>query len=163
MIVVAHVTKHYDWEPVPQGVTVTQKDLAAGKAKPAIDGRMLMRVKRDRETHVMVTLPEHEIIAEVVHGAVRDKVQHTRSQAVALYLSRRVMEHFAHPTWMRSFEVSGDGPDEALLRATLVRYTDAGLIEDESVEDLVEAYMTEHTNEDVASHLVAHFGVKETA
>jgi len=138
MRVIVHVNKFYDWVPVPADVTVTQADITSEKVKPASGGGWLMKVTQNQPTHTHVQLPEGEIIAKIIHDKCRPEGGRTltRQQAVAFYLSENVMPHHAHRSFITSFEVEDDGPDEALMRSMLARHTVSGT---ETVEACVAA------------------------
>jgi len=157
MRIVIHVHTYYDWEPVPTDVQVTEADIKARRVKPASNGGWVMRVTKKGDTHTQINLPEHQIAALIVEGIIRDKVVHSRADAIAHYLSRHVMPHHAHRNWMKAVETDDDGPDAVQFRALIDRHVEAGNIESEDVDGLVEAYLrpAEH-----ARHISNHFGIK---
>ncbi len=159
MRIVIHVSKYYDWEPVPAGVAVTDADKVAGRVKPSVNGGWVMRVTKSGNTHTEIQMPEHQVHACALESHLRDKVVLTRAQAVAKYVARDVMPHHAHRSWMTKVETHDDGPDEALFRAAIKRMADVGKIEPEDIESLVAAYLTPA---DHAAHLTQHFGIKVT-
>jgi hypothetical protein len=163
MIVVVHVHTHYDWEPVPPDVTVTEADIAARKVKPGVGGAWLMRITRKNATHTTVQIPESEIVSFIVAEMVRDKRVITRKEAAAGYLARHTMPHHAHPKWFTRIEVHGDQPDAALLHAEVARHVAAGNIEAESVEDMVAAYLEPVDDATHVAHMRKHFGIKEAS
>jgi len=121
MRIVAHVSKFYDWTPVPSDVTVTQADITAERVKPASGGGWLMKVTKSVPTHTVATIPEEQVIAKIIHDKCRPEGGRTltRQQAVAFYMSENVMPHHAHKTFITKFEVDDDGPDEKMFRAQL--------------------------------------------
>lgn len=173
MKIVAHVNKFYDWAPVPADVQVTDADVKAMRVKSSGGGGWLMRVTREVPTHTDIQLPESQIIALIIEGIIRDKVALTRRQAVSTYMARHVMPHHAHKSWMTGFEVSDDGPDEALFTAKVTELSQAlnasgnPIIDPLDIPELLEAYMEpfdadEHDNhaEAHAAHMCKHFNVK---
>lgn len=165
MRITVHLNRYYDWDPVPDGVQVTEADLASKRAKPANGGGYLMRVAKDAPvgaTHTTVMLPEHELCAMIIADAIRDhRTDHTRSSAVANYLARHTMPHHAHRSWIEAIEVEDDAPDEALIRKMLKPHVDAGHIEVDDIEAILKSYLTPLDNDGHADHLHAHFGVKK--
>lgn len=160
MRIVVHVSKYYDWEPLPAGVEPTESDVRALRVKPALDGRWLMRVTRAAETHTTVLLPEHEIVKSAIADKVRNGETLTRHEVVARYLASRVMPHHAHRSWFTRIEVEDDGPSAELHAEHAQRHVDAGHIEMEDVADMLGAYMVPKTPTELAEHLHAHFGVR---
>ena len=65
MHIAVKVSKFYDWEPVPVGVSVTPQDIASEKVKPNAAGGYLMKVTKTPPggTVTEVKLPEEQIIA----------------------------------------------------------------------------------------------------
>lgn len=159
MIVVIHLGKYYDWEPTPVGVVPEQADLLAKRVKPGHNGGWLMRVPKIGETHTTISLPEAQIVHLTMQEMIRDRRTLTRSQAVNLYLSRQVMPHHAHRSWMKRVEVDDDGPDEALFRSMIAKHVDAGNLEAEDVEDMVVAYLAPSSHKE---SITTHFGIKES-
>ena|SRR5277367_3433398 len=166
MRIVAHHSKFYDWEPVPDDVKVTVADLASGKAKPMARGAgYLMKVTKELPTHTEIMLPEAQVIAKIIDDKTRPSGGRTlsRKDAVAFYLSEHVMPNHAHRTWVTKFEVQDDGPDEKLARAMLGEHVTAGNIEASDLEAHVAAYMEKTSNADHGMHLTTHFKVKGAA
>lgn len=168
MQIVIHVDSHYDWEPVPPGTTVTEKDIAARRVKPAADGRWLMRVKRAVKTHTTVGLPEQQIIAYIIGEAVRSRAVLTRKEAVAQYIARHVLPHHAHRKWVERVEVADSGPEpelfDKLIAPHLENLQSAYLDDDsEDVDDVAAlrtAYLEDAEPQDHADHVAAHLGAK---
>ncbi len=166
MRIVAHVSKFYDWEPIPADVKITTADIAAGKVKPSLSGGYLARVTKNLPTQVEIMLPEEQIIAKIIHDKTRAEGGRTltRSQAIAFYLSENVLPHHAHRSWLTKFELHDtDGPDEEMLLAMLAPHTcPQGADKDVAPNIMpseVAAHVTAYTeNADTADH-IAHLGV----
>ena len=161
MRIVAHVSKFYDWMPVPADVVVSKADKAAGRVKLGNDGQWLMRVPREMKSHVQINLPEHQIVAKIIHDKCRPEGGRTltRKQAVAFYLSEHVMPQQAHRSWITSFEVHDDGPDEALARAMLAPHVQDGTIDTKDVDAHIAAYIESADAEAHVAHLATHFKI----
>lgn len=173
MHITVKVSKFYDWEPLPAGTkTPTDADIRARRVKPSNTGGWLMRVTKELASETSVRLPESQLIALIIQDNIRDKLAHTRTEALAHYLARHVMPHHADRQWMEAFDVHDDGPSRELFEAKLDEQIKAGNIEELDRERLVEAYMrplskdlaeptvaqrAEHHGE----HLHKHFGVKK--
>lgn len=173
MRIVVHVNSFYDWERVPDGVEVTDKDLALGRAKKDQHGNFVMRVIRRGDTHTTIAMPENQLIAEIVDHFIHKHVALTRGEAAAMHVARVMVDH-AHRKWMMHFEFQDDGPDEVLFRQVLeahanpaTTHPETGLplvdprptISEEDIPDLVDAYLTPVTHEEHAEHHHAHFRV----
>jgi hypothetical protein len=147
MHVVAYVSAHYDHEPVPRDFDTSTDEfkagLASGLVKVAAKGGYVVRVKRTRETHVTMAIPESEIAHRVLHHALPQNGSRivSRRAALADYVAVRVLPEHAHPTHLVRFEVHDDGPDEAGFRAFLAPYLTA--IHARSGEPIVPAAMLE--------------------
>lgn len=174
MHVVAHLKGHYDQAPLPEGVTPTNADIAAGKVKMKRDGSgWTMRVRRERETHNFTSIPELEIIKHAIALAMprRGRQMLTRKQVVADYLATQpYVDAFEHSD-ITSFEVHDDtGPDEALFRETVAPYlvatsptSDTPLIPPESLERFVALYLEAADTSAHVDHLHQRFGVAKKA
>jgi len=121
MRVIVHLSKFYDWVPVPADVTVTTSDIQAERVKPASGGGWLMKVTKEATTHTQINLGEHQVIAKIIHEKTRPEGGRTftRRQAVAFYLAENVMPHHAHRLWFTDIKVHDDGPDLALFRSMM--------------------------------------------
>jgi hypothetical protein len=161
MIINVTVSGYYDWEPLPDSVEPTEQDIKKQIVKPSGNGGWLARIKRTGETHTTVSLPEGELAAQIVRDAIKEKVVRTRSEGAALYLSRHVMQHHAHKSWMRGFEISDDGPDVAMFEKLVDEHIAAGNLEDEDKSALMVAYAEPLDANDHTDHLHVHFGVKK--
>jgi hypothetical protein len=163
MRIIAHHTKFYDWEVVPNDVKVTQSDISSGKVMPGRDGGWKMRVTKEPAggTHTQINLPEHEIVSKIIEEKLRNGTTITRKQAVAMYLAQYVLPNHTHRSWLSSFEVNDDGPHEETLRSELNRHINAGNIDAGDVESHLLAYLEPV---DVAGHvnnLHKHFRVNK--
>lgn len=164
MRIVIHVDKHYDWEPVPDGVQVTKQDVDSLRVKPGAGGQMMMRVTKERTTYTEIMLAEQSLVDMILRGTIREGIPlMTRRQAVTTMLAREVMPHHAHRSWMQHAEVHDDGPDEKLFRSLVQRQIDAGNIDAEELEPMVAAYMEPATADDHRDHLHKHFRMKGVA
>ena len=127
MHLTVHSTKFYDWMPVPDNAKVTDLDIKAERVKPAGGGGWLMKVTKAPEggTFTMVTMPEGQIIAKIIHDKTRPEGGRTltRAEALAFYLSENVMPQHAHRSWITKVEIHDDGPDENMIRAMLAPHT----------------------------------------
>lgn len=166
MRIVVHVSGYYDWEPLPDGVEVTDADIKARRVKPATSGTgggWLMRVAKKGETHTEVCLPEEELIALLLQDAIRERQIQTRSEGVAKYLARHVMPHHAHRTWMDDFEVQDDGSNEAHFAKLIDEHVAAGTLEPEDKDAMLAAYREPVQAGHHEAHLQNHFGAKKRA
>jgi hypothetical protein len=164
MRVTIHSSGFYDWEPVPADVEVKPADVKAKRVKPTANGGWLMRVERTGDTHTDVALPENQLIAQIVQEMVRDHQPRTRRDAVNLLLSRHVMPHHAHKSWMRKVECHDDGPDEKMFADMVDVQVKAGNISPHDLEEMTKLYCAEdHAPEErhavSARSIAAHFGV----
>lgn len=139
MRIVVQVKAFYDWEPLPDDVKPTEKDIKAGKVRPGARGSYLMRVKKIHDTHTTATISEEGIIRMIIHEAMPQQGSQylTRQEAVGLLMARNIMPHHAHPSFMKSFEVDDDGPDEKLFMKLVEPYVMA--IHEASGEPLIAA------------------------
>ena len=173
MRVVIHVTKYYDWEPVPKDVIVTPADIAAGKVMPDSSGKeyrmKVLKVPPGGLTQRTCTIDELTIIKKIVHEkseVKRARRTFSRKEAVAHVIQDHLLDDMDWG-WIKKIEVHDDGPDEALCRTTLHPYTVAPharregmIIPPETVEDHVKAYMEAATADDHVAHLHNHYGVR---
>src|SRR6266446_986514 len=136
MNIVVYLNGFYDWEPVPEEVTVTDADVIAKRVKPSSSGGWLMRVSKKQDTYTQIGLGEADICTLIIGDKVRDRVTLTRNQAVARYLARHVMPHHAHKNWMKSFEVSDNGPNLDLFKKIVNSHVEAGNIDLEDIEEM---------------------------
>jgi hypothetical protein len=173
MRIVVHVSKHYDWEQVPDDVVVTKAHYDRGLAMPGVNGGHRMRVERTNDTHNMTLLKEADIIGMIIYAYTENNkcgVILTRHEAVAHFLTRMTYPTQVHRSHMEHFEVEDDtGPDEAAFRAALAPHLVAKHgsapgpnIEPGDLEEMVKAYMTPMEESDHADHLHAHFKVPKT-
>lgn len=173
MRVIVNVSKYYDWVPVPPDVKVTEADVKAGRVRPAANSTgYLMRVTKTGDTHTMCSVAESTIIALIIHEAMpqQGNQQISRKEAVGLLMARNIMPYHAHRSFMKSFEVDDDGPDEKLFRASIAPYVEAlheasgtPLIDPSEVEGLVSKYMERAAASDHVDHLHTRFNVKKTS
>ena len=122
MIVVVHHRQHYDWEPIPKGVELSEAEKTSDHVKPAANGGWLMRVTKYIDSHTTIQIPESNIVHTLFHRDVRG-LKLTRKQAVALHISQYVLPHHTHPRWVTDIAVHDDGPDETVARALLAPHT----------------------------------------
>jgi len=167
MRIVIHVSKFYDWALVPAGVEVTQKDIDGGKVKPSnvLDaaGKPLwqMQVTKTADTHTAISVPEGQVIAQIIKYAIREREILTRKEAIAKQLKNDVMPECAHRSWMHLVEVEGDqGPDLDLLREMIAPHVASGKIKELDVPEIEAAYLTPETHDDHAEHLHKTFKIK---
>lgn len=172
MRIVVHVSKFYDWRPVPPDVKVTEKDVKAGRVKPDANGSgYLMRVTRAEKSHTFIGVSEAEIVNRIVFNLMPQNggIALSRKEAVHELLAKRVMPEHAHPSHMTGFEVHDDaGPDVALFRSIVSRYTTAlsdrtgePLIDPARLDELAAKYAEPATEQDHVDHLHAKFGVRK--
>ena len=181
-----HVRAYNDWQPVPEGLKVTEQDVASGRAKPATNGGHVMRVPIAEETVVHAQITEAEIIAQIVHAYVDKGKQGlilTRHEAVAQHLGTSVVPHWTNRKHIKFVMVHDDGPSEELFLATIKPHLEADHgrapgknIDAEDVPEMLEAYLTPFDSEDadhphveglakdhghgIRAHVHAHFKVK---
>jgi hypothetical protein len=172
MRVTVNVDKYYDWVPVPADVTVTDADIKASRVRPAANGGYLMRVTKTADTHTTCSIDEDTIIALIIHEAMpqQGSMQLSRKEAIGLLLARNIMPHHAHRSFMKSFEVDDDGPDEAAFKVKVSPYTLAiheasgqPLIDPSEFDGLLAKYMEKTAPADHVEHLHARFNVKKGA
>lgn len=129
MIVVAHIRKFYDWDPVPKGTVVTEQDIAAGKVMPGRDGGYRMRVVKvppGGMTTRTVQITEAAILAKIIEektSILKAGRTLTRKDAIAAILAEHAFPDHVEIEWLSKFEVHDDGPHEELARATLTPHT----------------------------------------
>lgn len=168
MRIVAHLTKFYDWEPVPADVKVTQQDIASGKVKPDAAGAWKMKVTKEPVggTTGEIMVPEEQIIAKVIHDRTRPEGGRvlSRKEAVAFYVAEDVMPHFGQRSWVKKFEVHDtEKPDEQLLRTMLAPHVADGNIPSEDIESHVKAYLAPASPDEHVAQLTKHFKIKAVA
>lgn len=173
MHITVTVDQHYDWEPVPPETEVTPQDVSAGRVRPGQRaGTYDMRVQRKVDTHTFIALNEETIIATIVHAYTEHGkcgVMLTRAEAIARHLSTVVMPNWAHPKWMKGFEIHDDaGPNEAMIRRMVAPHllADHGRapgknIEPSDLEEMVATYMQKADTAHHVDHLHKHFKVKQ--
>jgi hypothetical protein len=182
MRVFVHLTKFYDWEPVPADVEVKPSDIAAGLILPGRDGGYRMRVTRTnpndgldfgREGHIS----EGHIIQKIIEERCdirRAGRIFTRKQAVAQCLVEHILMSAnrieAQASWITRIDVHDSGLDEALFLSMLAPHHDAeharrggkNIDQSDLAAHLV-AYLEPATAADHVAHLHAHFNVKAVA
>jgi hypothetical protein len=142
MQVVMHVNAYYEWEPVPDDVTVTQDDIDARRVKPAQNGKWLMKVEKDGPTYSTFNVPEDDLHQTLVNEMARGAKQPmTREQLAHRFVTLHQLHHEAHPSAVQEVEVHDDGPDEAGLRALLDTHVKCKNIRAADVERLVAKYL----------------------
>lgn len=121
MHVVAHLSKFYDWVPVPEDVKVTPADIAAERVRPAANGGYRMRVTKKGPTYLTVHLSEEQICAKIIHEKCRPEGGRvlTRKQAIAFYVGENHLPIHAKREWITKIEVDDDGPEPELLASML--------------------------------------------
>lgn len=175
MHVVLHLTKFYDWEPIPRDVTVTPQDIASGKVKPGRDGGMMARVVKvpaGGTTPLTCSINEATLIAKIVQEKADPKRAgrtFSRKQAVAHLIQEDILPSQAEWEWVASIEVHDDGPDAALMASTLASHAQtphgrrAGMIIPlEHVDEHHRVYAEPADSAAHAAHLRQHFGVGRT-
>lgn len=193
MRVIAHHSKFFNWEPVPEGTEVTKADQDAGRVRiGARDGEWLMKVTREPKggTHTLVCLNEETIVQQIIFEKCRPAGGRTltRREAVATLLHEQFFAHNArdpktHRVWITRFEVECDGgPDETLFRTVFADHMVAeaervqksgGAVTDDHAKDPnihpddfeahLKAYLEPTTDKDHVAHLNSHFKVKAVA
>lgn len=152
----------YDWAPVPSDVAVEDKDVRAGRVKPAADGSWLMRIPvKDVTTSTTIAIPENEVLAMQFHDCVKEKTILSRVEAIGHIVGRQVAQHHFHRSWITSIEVEDDGPVASLFDLEIQRFLDAGVIPEEDRDELLEKYLQATTAEDVINHLFTRLGAKK--
>lgn len=160
MHVVIHVNGYYDWEPVPDGVTVTEADISSLRVKPAHNGGYLMRVSKKADTHTEITLDEGHVISRIWLIRHEQGLVLNRAQGLSTFVSVHHMPHHAHRSWVKSVEIEHDtGPNEALFRSKLEALAaEFGY----DFDEMMAAYMTPTTTAQHVTHMSKHFGIKES-
>jgi hypothetical protein len=142
---------HFDWVPVPDDVKVTEADHKALRVKEMVDGTLHAKIEADRETHFECGIHEESICRQVAAKAkIGDDT--SRSEIVATELAGIIKHHFARKH-MLAVHVHDDGPDEALMTATLAALEVTG----DHAAQVLEAYLAD---KDVGAHLAATHKVK---
>jgi hypothetical protein len=134
MILVAHLKKYYDWDPIPPNVVVTEQDIFSGKVMPGrLKGDYRMKVPKEPLpgrckmhgicTTRTCTISEGLVCEKIIEekASVR-KAGRTlsRNEAAALILQDHLLtEEHVEWQWLIGFEAHDDGPSEELLRAKL--------------------------------------------
>ena len=136
-LIIQH-SKHYDWEPVPADVIVTDADKLSNKVRPSASGGWLMKVTKTADSYTEVVIPEAALFHTAFHGDVRS-LHLSRKQAVALHLTKYVLPNHTHSRWITNIEVHDDGPDEACIKQLLADHVAAGNIDDVTLH--LAAYM----------------------
>jgi hypothetical protein len=171
MQVVFHLSKFYDWVPVPANVTVTPEDIADGKVMPNRDGsgyRARVVKSPPGGTHNFTAISEEHIVQRSIGERTDVRLSGrllTRKEVVARILQDQVIGDKFEWKWITKIEVHDDGPDEKLVRAHLAVHVKADHgrrlgqknIDPATVEDHVAAYLEPA---DHAAHLSQHFCVK---
>lgn len=161
-LIVMHVNRFYDWEPLPPGSEEpSEKDIQNLRVKPGTNGQWLMRVPKDADTHTTMQITESDVAQHLIRDLVKFKVLRTRQEALVAHIAEMHVGHHAHRKWMKHFEVNDEGPGESDIEefTKLVdALVEAGRLEPEDKDDLLEAYTTPATNEDHVAGMHAHFG-----
>lgn len=118
MIITCDLNGYYDWEPLPEGVTPTERDKKALRVKPDASGRWLMRVERKGETHVKFAIPEFELIRTMLYDELKGGGG-SRTAAVLQSLKGHLPHNAHRKHFVRVAEVVDDGPDPELYRKFL--------------------------------------------
>lgn len=172
MRVVFHLSKYFDWEPVPSDVKLTAEEIAGPLIIPGREpGTYRMRVEKDGPTTREMTINEATIIGQILYEKLdvrRSGATLTRKQAVA-HVTHLCLDDggkFCHARWewITGIDVHDDGPSEELMKAKLEPHLTAihgrrgrvHLTPDDHAAHLA-AYSEPA---DVRGHLLAHFGVK---
>jgi hypothetical protein len=123
MRVTAHHSKNYNWVSVAEAakrlgveVKVSDADVASGKAKVNLSGGYSMRVVEERDNTTDIHVDEASIIKMIVFEKCRPSGGRilTRRQAVAFFIGEHHLDSNQR-SWLTSFEVHDDGPDEKLF------------------------------------------------
>lgn len=177
MRIVIHLTKFYDWVPVPQNVVIDPNDIASGKVMPGRDGGYRVRVVKlppagkattERTCHVSEAL----IVQKMVHekcDAKRAGRSFSRREAVAHLIQDHLLDD-SDWSWIAGFEIDDDGPVESVAREILTPHTAAkhgkrpgNNIPPEHLEPLMARYMEPASAADHVDHVHAHFNVSKKA
>jgi hypothetical protein len=171
MHVVIHLSKFYDWQPVPRDVAVTPEDIAAGKVMPDRSGGFRARVLREPPggTEMTCYITEADVVGKIIHEKTdvrRAGRTFSRRQAVAHIIQDHLLEGVAEWSWIKKVEVHDDGPDKDLALTMLEPHTKArhgrrnGMnIAASDVAAHMKAYLEPTQAEDHVAHLHQHFGV----
>lgn len=157
MHIVIAVSHYYDWAPVPDGVKVSKQHIENGRVKQMHDGKHHMRVHLERPTQTEINLPE-TVLCDLMSYAERKHAPKSRAEAVASYLQEHTMPEHARPEHFKAISVHDDGPQPEIYRASLMKWVEAGWIEDAKVDALVSAYAADKT--ELAAFLRQFFNVK---
>jgi hypothetical protein len=116
MRVVIEHSAHFDWDPVPPDVKVTEQDIAAGRVKPAARGSgHTMAVLRQVPSHTTVSIAERDVVQKIIHAMLPQNGARaiSRKDAVAKLLAENVLPQHSFPRYLTKIIVEDDGPDEA--------------------------------------------------
>jgi hypothetical protein len=159
------VNAFYDWERLPENAEVTEADIRANRVKPEAGGGWLMRVtKRCEEgqvNHALLGISEDTVIALILQELTKEKRVISRNEGISLVVSRHLLQHTAHRSWIKAFEVCDDGPKPEMLEAEAARFIEAGLIVQEDVSELKTTYAQASTPAQIVAFLEERFGVKK--
>lgn len=114
MNIVIEVSKHIDWEPVPDGTAEpTQADIAGLLVKKHGD-KWHMRVTKDRATETTISIPD-ERIADLDNS--RDHGMKTRAQRAAFLLQSHIMPFHAEQDHFVKIHVHDEPEVEKFLNS----------------------------------------------
>jgi hypothetical protein len=130
MRIVAHLTKFYDWVPVPldpatgSQMKPTPADIAAERVRPSANGGWNMKVTRDMPSHMTLHLSEADVVGKIIHEKCRPEGGRvlTRKQAIAFYMAENHLPFHARKEWITKIEVHDDGPDPVLMTKALAAH-----------------------------------------
>ncbi len=174
MRVVVHLSRWYDWEPLPPEVKVTPdepesdfaKAVAAGLVKPSFGGKWTMRVERDGPTHRLIVPPESQLTAEMIDSRVGPRKQIISRREAVGHCVARCLDGHAREEWITGFEVEDlRAPEEihGVAHAHLWRFVEAGKLDADHKDRCHAVYTTPATSVDIVGHLHARFNVPRKA
>lgn len=174
MRVILHLSRYYDWEPVPPDVKLTPADIAGPLVVLGHDpGTFRMRVEKPGPTHRTVTIGEQTIIGMILYEKLdvrRGGATLSRKQAIAHVIQLALEDDkrcHAQWQWITKIEMEDDGPNPQLLDTMLKPHLSAihgrrgtvHLTPDEHAAHTA-AYNEPVDTAAHLAHLHAHFGVK---
>jgi hypothetical protein len=115
MRVIIDVKAHYDWLPLPPDAAApSDADVKALRVKPSHSGGWLMKVRKERDTHTEIVIPEAQI-QDLMEHYERIGSPKRRGAVVAWLLEEKVMPHHAHGDDFVKCTVEGEPDVETFL------------------------------------------------
>ena len=159
MRIIAHVTKFYDWKPVPENTEVTEADIAAARVKPDANGGWLMRITVSMPSSTQILIGEGDIAAVIFQAKMKDGEFLNRAQAAKKRIAVDTAKHHFHRAWISGFQVEDDGPMVEAFEQEFNRLLAAHLVQEEDRAEMLEAYAHPFTNAELSAFFMSAFNV----